>query len=576
MSPQEQMKATWMDIRSDFYFYCEKNLWITTKKGELSKLRPNVAQRKLIDAVMQDLKNGRPVRYIVLKARQMGLSTIIEALCYWWAATHRYVSSAIVAQDQEASQVIYQMFQRYYDNSSREFKPATKYYTKNDLTFDNEKGTGIKSQIRTMVAKKGATGRGQMNRFVHGSEVAFWDGGTEIVAGLLQTVPLLPETFIFLESTANGMGGYFYDEWMLAKKGESSFKPFFFAWHEHPEYELNVPPKFGAYDAEEKELLKIFESLGYPRVSWRRKLQWRREKKKEFRSDPEKFYQEYPMNDMEAFISTGRPVFDAKMLIKMDLRAQNAKFSYGELIGDSKRDVRLKKVEFSSLKIWNPPEEGESYVIGGDVSEGKEITAEGKTGDYSVLTVIRRKDNKVVARYRAHVDPDILGDIACRLGYLYNEATVAIEVNNQGLATVQRMRDRLYKKLYFREHGYDELFEEPTAKMGWRTDKSTKFIMISDLAKYIRDGVIIDVDPVAIREYMTYVRDENGRTNAQEGHFDDCVISTAIAVQLLDWSDIDREAAKPINKMGNQRMISVDSPKPRHGVIKRTQKIKNK
>jgi hypothetical protein len=582
LTPQEQMKLTWQDIAKDFYLYCEKNLMITNKKGELVKLRPKTAQRKLVDAVMKDIKLGKPVRYIVLKARQLGLSTIIEAMCYWWAATHKYVNAAIVAQDKEASGNIYQMFQRYYDNSSPEFRPQTKYLTKNDLTFDVEpkpgqpnKG-GLKSQIRTLVAKGAGTGRSQTNRFVHGSEVAFWEAGVETVAGLLQTVPFLPETFVFLESTANGMGGYFYDEWQFAKKGESTFNPFFFAWHEDPEYELNVPPKWGSYDADERELLKLFKDLHYPQTSWKRKLQWRREKMKEFRSDPERFYQEYPMNDMEAFISTGRPVFDSKALIRMDMKAARTKFQYIELSGNRKTDVKHSDVDFSPFKVWEKPEDNVKYVIGGDVAEGKEITANGKEGDYSVLTVIRRDNNRVVCRYRAHIDPDQFGDVACRLGWYYNEATIAIEVNNQGLATVQKIRDRLYRKMYMREKGFDALFEEPTAKMGWRTDKSSKFIMISELAKYIRDGVIIDTDIVAIREYMTYVRDDTGRTNAQEGHHDDCVMSTAIAVQLLDWKDLDREAPKPQTNVPNNRLVTVEKPTARQGIIKRMTKIKSR
>lgn len=581
-TPQQQMRATWQAIAKDFYLYCEKNLYIANKKGELTKLRPNIAQRKLVEAVMKDLKAGRPVRYIVLKARQMGLSTIIEALCIWWAATHKYVNAAIVAQDKEAANNIYQMFQRYYDNLDVSFRPQTRYLTKNDLTFDVEpkpgvahKG-GLKSQIRTMVAKGDGTGRSQTNRFVHGSEVAFWESGVETVAGLLQTVPFLPETFIFLESTANGMGGYFYDEWHFAKKGESTFHPFFFAWHEHPEYELNVPPKWNRSDGDEKELCKLFKDLGYPESSWKRKLQWRREKMKEFRSDPEKFYQEYPMNDMEAFISTGRPVFDSKMLIRMDRVAEKSKFEYGELTGNRKKDIKYTLCDFSSLKIWEQPDIDAKYVIGGDVAEGKEIAANGKEGDYSVLTVIRRDTNRIVARYRAHIDSDQFGDVAARLGWYYNEATVAIEVNNMGIATIQKLRDRLYRRLYMREKGFDELFEEPTAKMGWRTDKSSKYIMITELAKYIRDGVIIDTDIVAIREYMTYVRDETGRTNAQEGHHDDCVMSTAIAIQMLDWKDIDREAPKPLQNTPNQRLIRVDSMTPRHGIVKRMTKIKNR
>lgn len=574
MDPHQQLRATWQDIAKDFYLYCERNLYITNSIGELVKLRPNFAQRQLVDSVMKDLTAGRPVRYIVLKARKLGLSTIIEALGIWWTATHKYVNTVIVTQDTSASDTIYQMFQRYYDNMAKEFKPSTKYYTKHALTFDTEKGTGLKSQIQTMVAKKGSTGRGQTNQFVHGSEVAFWEGGSDILSGLLQSVPLRPNTFIFLESTANGMGGFFYNTWNAAKRGESSFKPFFFAWHEHRENELNIPIRFGHMDEEEKELCHIFKEAGYPKEIWRRKLQWRREKMKEFVSDPEQFYQEHPKNDKEAFITTGRGVFDSRQLVKMDDRAQRTAFDYYELTGNKKQDVKSKEVTFSNLKVWELPVKDAKYVIGGDVSEGKEINANGKEADYSVLTVIRRGTNKVVARWRGHIDPDELANVACQLGWWYNEATLAIEVNNMGLSTVQKIRDRLYRKMYMRESGFDELFEEPTAKMGWRTDKSSKFIMISDLAKFIRDGVIIEYDTVAINEYSTYVRDDTGRTNAQEGHHDDCVISTAIAIQMLDWKDNDRESPKPINNRPNRQLP--EDNRTRFGIVKRATKIKDK
>lgn len=579
------MRRAWEEIAKDFYLYCEKNLKITNKKGELVKLRPNIAQRKLVDSIFDDLKYGRPVRYIVLKARQMGLSTIIEALCYWWAATHKYVTASIVAHEREASENIYQMFQRYYDNSSPEFRPATKYYTKHDLTFDNEKGTGIKSQIRTAVAKKAGTGRSQMNRFVHCSEVAFWEDSADVTSSLLQTVPLLPDTFIFLESTANGMGGYFYDTWMKSKKGESSFTPFFFPWHEHDEYELNVPPKM-QLDPEEKELLKLFKGLGYPEKSWKRKLQWRRMKRKEFVHDPEKFMQEYPSTDLEAFIASGRPVFDTRTLMKMDQLAESTKFEMYELQGDRKKVTPTKFEGFQEetlrklqgLRVWDKPQEDHRYVIGADVAEGIEVSSDqGKEGDYSVATVMDRKTRKTVARYRAHIDPDAFGDFLYLLGHWYNEATIGVEVNNQGIATVQRLRDRLYKKLYMREQGFDELFEEPTAKMGWRTDKASKFIMISDLAKAIRDHTIVDHDQWFTRECMTYVRDESGRSNAQEGHHDDSVMATAIALQLFDWKDIDRDTPRPNNPNATRPRVGGKVPTSTfRGIVKRNVKIKQK
>lgn len=545
-------------IISDFYLFCEKNLYITDKKGQLIKLKLNEAQKKLVEAVLKDLQHHRPVRYIVLKARQLGLSTIIEALCYWWAATHPYVQAAIAAHDADAANNLYKMFQKYYENTDNIFRPKSKYYTQHDLTFDTEQGTGLKSSIKTFVAKKGGTGRSATNRFLHCSEVAFWEGGTEIVAGLMQTVPLLPETFIFLESTANGVGGYFYDEWQLAKKGESPFKPFFFAWHSHDEYELNVPPRMN-FTADERELITLFKDLIYPERTWKRKLMWRREKIKEFRSDPEKFMQEYPSNDWEAFVASGRPVFDMKALRSMEMKAQRQKFEYCILTGDFKK-VICSTVSESPLKVWDRPEEGIKYTIGVDVAEGLE------NGDYSVIDVVRVHDLKTVARWRGHTDPDLLGEEVCLLGWWYNTAYVGVEVNNHGLTTLQRIRDKFYRNLYMRETAMDELFEMSTAKMGWRTDRKTKPIMIDDLAKAIRDCDIIDYDITFIRECMTYVRDDRGMTNAQEGMNDDTVIAKAINLQLFQWQKVDKDRLK-IGKPNLTRLKA----RP----YKRLKKIKN-
>lgn len=551
LTEMEKRKAVILCIMQDFYLFCAKNLYIKNKRGQLVRLTPNAAQEALLEAVMEDLVKGRPVRYIVLKARQMGLSTIIEALAYWWAATHPYVSCAIAAHDSDANQNLYQMFRTYYENTDRAFKPQTKYFTQNDLTFDTEKGNGLKSSIKTFVAKRGGVGRSSTNTFLHCSEVAFWEGGTEIVAGLLQTIPLLRDTFIFLESTANGVGGYFYDEWQLSKKGDSVFKPFFFAWHGHAEYELNVPPTMGKYDEDEKELLKLFKKLGYPEKSWKRKIQWRRQKIKEFRSDPDKFKQEYPSTDMEAFIASGRPVFDIKKLIEMEKWHDRNPPKYVELDGNW-RKVTHRVVDQSPFKVWEEPQPGEKYVIGVDVAEGIEGGSEGgREGDYSVIDVMKQSNLQTVARWRGHIDPDLLGEEVVLVGWWYNTALVGVESNNHGLTTLQRVRDKFYRNLYMRKRGAEELFEMSTSKMGWRTDRKTKPLMIDDLAKAIRDGDIIDYDITFIRECMTYVRDDRGMTNAQEGQHDDTVIAKAIALQMCVWNIPERQdlsIKKPIQR----------------------------
>lgn len=560
-------------IAKDFYLYCERNLMIKDKRGQIVPLELNWAQRILVERVLDDLAHGVPVRYIILKARQMGLSTAIEALCFWWTTTHKNINSVIIAHKKKASKNLYKMFRRYYENSHPHFQPRRKYNTKDDLTFDitdEEKqkyalegrtAPGLGSEIQTMVAAEGE-GRSDTILFFHGSEVAHWESGNDVLSAALQAIPLLPDTFSFLESTAKGVGGYFYDEWQFAKKGESAYKPLFFAWHEHPEY--MIEGKIDVYDEEEKELLDIFREKGYPEEVWDKKLTWRREKKKEFRSEPEKFYQEYPKDDMEAFLASGRPVFDIKQLILMEQRASNVKPQFGIIHkGATELGIQTYGVEFvpvsieghdpTPLKIWDLPEKGEKYTIGVDVAEGLEIGVDdNKTGgDYSVIDVMRLRDLKTVARYRGHIDPDLLGDEAVAIGTFYNFALIGVEINNHGLVTAQRIRNLMYRNMYQRETSEEEQFQERTSKMGWRTDRKTKPIVISELARAIRESDILDLDIVFIRECMTYVRDDQGHTNAQEGMFDDCVMAKAINLQMANWNAYDLESVhihKPIKR----------------------------
>lgn len=565
-------------IADDFYIYCERNLMIQDKvSGEIVPFRLNWAQDKLVRLVLKDIDDGVPIRYIILKARQMGFSTVIEALCYWWVCTHRNQKAVIIAHETEAASNLYEIFKRYYDNSHMYFQPDRKYNNKKELVFDVEDAVkkeykemgapspGLGSSIKTMVAKEGK-GRSATIHFFHGSEVAFWEAKADVVSAALQAVPLAPNTFSFLESTANGVGGFFYKSWFNAKKGKSNLNALFFAWHQHDEYELPAPRAgLTYYDDEEAKLLELFEAANYPRESWDRKIMWRREKKKEFLDDPKKFYQEYPSTDMEAFLASGRPKFDMDMLVKMWQYADdNPSHVFGQIVPNpsplgkdryifEEVPVAMEGKDPTPLKIWELPEkrnpnthtEETKYAIGVDVSEGKlNLESEGKENDYSVIDVTRIDNDKTVARWRGHIDPDLLGLMVYQTGVFYNNALVGVEVNNHGLTTIQSLRNKSYPNLYMRETSEDNRFQERTAVMGWRTDKKTKPVIINNLAKAIREGDIIDLDVVFLSECQTYIIDDQGYTSAQEGQFDDTVMAKAIALQMANYNSIDSTTLK--------------------------------
>jgi hypothetical protein len=567
-------------IARNFYLYCERNLMIKDKDtGAIIPLVFNWGQQRLVEQSLEDLVDGKPVRYIILKARQMGISTVIEALCYWWTATHKNINSAIVAHEKDAAVNLYKMFRRFYDNSHPKFKPSLKYNTKNDLTFDVEDGErqraieagyavpGLGSEIATMVAKEDV-GRSGTNHFVHGSEVGAWESSADVVSGLLQTVPLAPKTFVYLESTAKGVGGFFFSEWMAAERGESQFKPFFLAWYDHAAYELDASGGKPPYSDREKTLIEGSADLGsedpycfrfrnFDDETICRKIAWRRRKAMEFAHDPAKFDQEYPDSPMIAFLSSGSYAFPIPRLLSMlsaaKEYAKSGQMKYGELHFDPvKREARLEIVADSPLKIFKEVEKGHKYVIGADVAEGIEVsTATGKEGDFSVATVMDSVTYEVVARWRGHIDPDLFAEVCFNLGMYYNVALLGVEANNHGIATIQRLKNKFYRNLYKREPTPEEQeFEHiRTSILGWMTNRKTKPLMVTTLSSAIREGDITERDQVCLGELMVYVSNERGVYGGKDNGHDDTVMSLAIALQLADYASYDVQYMKEnINK----------------------------
>lgn len=545
------------EIKKDFYRYAKGNLYIKNKDAEIVRFEPNIAQKALIDRVLYLLETGQPIRIIVLKARQMGLSTAIEALIYWYTATNRNITSAIIAHEDAASRNLYNMFKRYYDNSNILFKPNRKYDTRSDLTFglQDKDGNeiGLNSVIKTATAKNTGAGRSDTIQLVHGSEVAFWENGEGLVGSLMQTVPLRKNTMIFLESTANGRGNFFAKMWDKSVKGDSVFETFFFPWWIQDEYESPGDPieRFTPDEQDVVDLMKEGIKIGnelykVPKERIHAKIRFRRHKEREFVVSPELLLQEYPSTPHEAFIASGSTVFNVKALSHMEKLVREAP-TY-TIHDNPEREPYVVEDKHAKLKIWDMPEKGEEYVIGADAAEGLE------GGDFSVADVIRVKDMKTVARFRSQlVDPDQFAHMLDKLGRFYNYALIGPEINNHGLAVVQRLRDLFYSNLYKREKGLDEVFETSTTKFGWKTTTITKPLAIDYLAEAIREGLVKDEDIVFIEEAFSYVRDEKGRTNAEEGTHDDTVMAKAIALQLWDWSANNKKDLQVIKPTGTKK-----------------------
>jgi hypothetical protein len=520
-------------IHSDAGFYLNKFLKIRTKDGQLKPFVMNPAQQKCLDIINQMHIENKPVRIIWLKARQLGISTLCEGLIFHDTANNPFKSSLIIAHEDKATQNLFNMSKLFYEELPALVRPMKKYSNESALSFENPtnndeekyQNPGLRSKITVATAKNVQTARSNTVHNLHASEVAFWDDAETLMTGLLQCVPDTPNSMILIESTANGYGGWFYDFWKRSERGETDYIPIFLAWFDNPEYtreflsdsDKNEFIRFVERDKDSKHLLDVFK-LTYEQLHWRK---WCINNK--CNGDLDQFHQEYPSTPEEAFIVSGRPVFNVDALRHYQEQLEEPirtgyvyeKNNHTFFIDDSKGYV----------KIWREPEKDKFYAVGGDVAEGL------STGDYS-CGIVLDEDYNLCAAWHGHIDPDLFGDEITKLAMYYNDAYLGVESNNHGHTTLRRIIKREYWNIYYQK-SYNKLNDEVTQKPGWATNKRTKPIMIDTLAEFIREKWLDIKWNTLISELFTYARDDGGGTNAQTGCHDDALVALAIALQLL-------------------------------------------
>jgi hypothetical protein len=319
---------------------------------------------------------------------------------------------------------------------------------------------------------------------------------------------------VVLESTANGIGGYFYDEWQRAKNGESDFVALFFAWFEEPAYEMEVPDGFEPTE-EERGIIRRYPQVTYRKLVWRR---WCI--KNNCGGDTELFKQEYPSDDNEAFLVSGRPRFDIPILREYLDQCTDGKRGYLERINGEIRFIPDPK---GYIEVWDRPQ-GDSY-IGADVAKGL------ITGDASAAAVFD-DSYSLNALWHGRIDPDLFADQLAMLGTHYRNALLVVEENNHGLTVLNKLKQD-YDNLYYRT-SHNKLTDEVKRELGWYTSEQTKKLAIDHLAYLIRERKLRIKSRRFIEECMTYVREDDGKTNAQQGSFDDIVMASAIVLFAME------------------------------------------
>lgn len=490
-------------LRDDFKFYASKAVKIRTKKGDIKSLELNTIQAKL-DAVVskQYIAEGR-ARVVILKARQQGLSTYTSAYLYFRLSQMAAKKGLVIAHKADSSRTLFQMYQRIHAEMPELLRPSTKYSNRKELAFD-------KLDTSLIVATAGGDGvaRGETINFAHLSEVAFWPTATaaDNLNAMLQAIPNENDTGIFVESTANGMSGVFYDLWMGAVRGENGFIPFFSPWFDSEEYRLPVPEHFErTYDE-----MEMAERYGLDDGQ----LMFRRQKIAQ--NGREAFMQEYPSNAEEAFISSGRPVFNPEQLQEMIHAAPEP------IQRLAMEDGVFREHPRGELQVFHKHDPQEVYTIGADVGMGI------RNGDFSVAQVLD-SSRRQVAIWRGLVHPDYFADILNALGFHYNTARVAVENNNHGILTAVRLgRDLSYPNTYT-DVSEGKLDDQHSLSIGFRTTVKTKPLIIDRLRASLREREIQINDRTTLREMLCYIVTESGAMEAEEGQHDDCVMALAIA-----------------------------------------------
>lgn len=504
-------------LLKDFEFWARHCCKIRTKAGEIKPLKLNRVQRRFLILVIDQLNTAGLIRMVILKGRQQGLSTVVSAYIYWHLSQHSGKKGVVIAHVKDSTQTLFDMYKRMHENMPELMQQETKYSSRRELNF-----AALDSALTCITAGGEAIGRGETFQCMHLSEVAFWPKtyAKENFNGLLKTLPNTPGSMCFIESTANGVTGAFYDMWKGAVSGTNGFVPFFSAWFESSEYR-ETPPTGFEKTWDETALADKFH-LDDAQIYWRRR--------EIARNGLELFKQEYPCTPEEAFITSGRPVFNPERIQELMEKApepiERKTVQNGKLY-DSPR---------GELLIYRKRAPNAQYYIGADVAVG---IRDPEKADWCVAQVLD-SEKRQAAVWRGQVTPDEYARVLNALGYYYNVAMIAPERNGHGLLVCVRLWKDLNYPNCFTDLKEGEIADRETLNIGFQTNVSSKPLIIDKLRGDVNNREIEIYDKTTLSEMLSFVVTESGKMEGEQGCYDDTVMALAIANHIHEgkWQPI--------------------------------------
>lgn len=566
--------------RYDFAFWAAVFVYIKRKGGGEDVLfRLSRPQRRFVERLERLRKAGKPIRIVLLKARQWGGSTVSQLYMAWLQLVHKVgLNSLIIAHQGAGSDEIKDMFDRMIKAYPVEMlhKLGEAYDANEPKLVGVGKSGSIyrvpqrNCKIKIGTAERPDSCRGGDYNLVHLSEVGLWKATEgkkpeDIVRSACSGVLYRPYTMIVYESTANGTGNFFQREYDMASKGKSQFEAMFVSWFDIEIYSTPVDDilSFAAklYDNRNNDNVASSreESGKYLWWLWEKgatleAIHWyilERAKYNEHAS----MASEYPSDDVEAFVHSGTMVFDKYKVEAFKKYCKEPHF-VGDVYADADEGKNaLKNLRFVEdrqgvLWIWEKPEIDEDEKVTDRYLTVVDVGGRSSKADWSVIVVFDRLfmaeggRPAVVAQWYGHCDIDLLAWKAAQIAAFYDNSLLVIESNT--LETHDKERDvdgdqsqfilnqikGVYPNLYARKQSEEDILQGLPTKYGFHTNVATKPMVISTLVKVIRENLYVERDARCLDEYLTYEKKPNGAYGAIIGKHDDLLMTRAIGLHI--------------------------------------------
>lgn len=592
--------------KEDFCFWAATYVYIKNKGGGddvLFKLtRP---QRKFVERLEALRRSNKPIRLVLLKARQWGGSTTSQLYMAWLQLMHKVgLNSLIIAHQGTASDEIKDMF----DRMIKAYPVEMLHQIGEAYDVNEPKMMGVgksgsifrvpqrNCKIKLGTAERPDSCRGGDYNLVHCSEVGIWkktEGKSpeDIVRSACSGILLKPYTMIVYESTANGTGNFFQREYDAAKRGQSQFEAMFISWFDIDQYSMPIDDvvSFATtlyMNRENDNTNSVREESGkYLWWLWERGaslegINWYIQERSKY-NDHGQMASEYPSDDVEAFVHSGARVFDKYKVELLRSSCKPPKF-IGDVYGDGDDGTSaIKNLRFSDdhqgqLWVWSMPEIDTMVKILNRYLVVVDIGGRSKGADWSVIVVLDRlfmmEGGKptVVAQWYGHIDMDLLAWKAVQIATFYDDALLVIESNtaetkdkernvdgDQSSYLLNQVKD-VYDNLYARKQSEEDIINKAPRKYGFHTNVSTKPMIISTLVKMIRESLYVERDERCLDEYLTYEK-VGSAFGAISGKHDDLLMTRAIGLHICFYEmDLPKERTRnqKYNLRFGQRNIS--------------------